>query len=194
MIVWGGGYDVPLPYGILNTGGRYNPSADTWIPTPTTNAPTPRQYHTAVWANNEMIVWGGANGPVNTNTGGKYDPSTRTWVAMSTTNAPTIRYDHTAVWTGSEMIVWGGGNYPNTLNTGGRYNPRTDIWFAVTNTAAPTNREYFTTIWTGTQMIIWGGSCCGFPPSNHFNTGGRYCAVPMVRPTPLPEPTVTPPP
>ena len=53
-----------------------------------------------------MIVWGGANGSLNT--GGRYNPSTDSWTATSMTNAPSARADHTAVWTGSEMIVWGG--------------------------------------------------------------------------------------
>jgi N-acetylneuraminic acid mutarotase len=185
MIVWGGGNDLPLPYGVLNTGGRYNPSTDTWIPTPISDAPSARQDHTAVWANNEMIVWGGAAGGVTTNTGGRYDPFTRTWVPTTTTNAPTSRHKHRAVWTGSEMVIWGGNYYLGTLNTGSRYNPITDIWFAVTNTDAPTRREYFTTVWTGSEMIVWGGACCGFPATS-VNTGGRYCAQPSARPTSSP--------
>ena len=32
---------------------------DTWTPTSTTNAPSGREYHTAVWTGSEMIVWGG---------------------------------------------------------------------------------------------------------------------------------------
>ena len=56
MIVWGGldngGND-------LNTGGRYNPSTDSWTATSTTNAPAARYSHTAVWTGSEMIVWGG---------------------------------------------------------------------------------------------------------------------------------------
>ena len=189
MIVWGGGYDLPLPDGVVNTGGRYNPITDTWIPTPTANAPTPRQYHTAVWANNEMIVWGGAYGSTHPVTGGRYNPITRNWTATTTTNAPTAFYSYTTVWTGSEMIVWGMDRYLNNLNTGGRYDPLADAWLTLTNTDAPARREYFTTVWTGTQMIIWGGSCCGSPPNNLFNSGGRYCAPP---PTPSPEPTMTP--
>src|SRR5439155_8720252 len=39
---------------------------DTWTATSTTNAPTARSGHTAVWTGSEMIVWGGA-----TNTGGR---------------------------------------------------------------------------------------------------------------------------
>jgi hypothetical protein len=53
MIVWGGYfYDGTFHY--LNTGGRYNPSTDSWTVTSTTNAPTDRYYHTAVWTGSEM--------------------------------------------------------------------------------------------------------------------------------------------
>src|SRR4030095_15366023 len=82
---------------------------DTWTPTSTTNAPTGRGSHTAVWTGSEMIIWGGEGpGGILFNTGGRYNPSMRSWTATSTTNAPSGRYFHTAVWTGSEMIVWGG--------------------------------------------------------------------------------------
>src|SRR5262245_25590665 len=89
---------------------------DTWTATSTGNAPTARDFHTAVWTGSEMIVWGGLNGG---NTGGRYNPSTDSWTATSTTNAPSARYQHTAVWTGSEMIVWGGDLNPGLSNTGG---------------------------------------------------------------------------
>jgi len=117
MIVWGG--DSYPSY--FNTGGRYNPGTDTWIATSTTNAPTGREYHTAVWTGSEMVVWGGFDGTNSLNTGGRYDPGTDSWTATSTANAPTARFHHTAVWTGSEMIVWGGGNNGSYSNTGGRY-------------------------------------------------------------------------
>jgi len=79
---------------------------DTWTATSTTNAPSGRQQHTAVWTGSEMIVWGGDHS-IFVNTGGRYNPSTDSWTATSTTNAPDGRESHTAVWTGSEMIVWG---------------------------------------------------------------------------------------
>ena len=123
MIVWGG-FGIS---GILNTGGRYNPSTDSWTATSTTNAPEARYYHTAVWTGTQMIVWGGQNNfnGVPINTGGRYNPSTNRWTATSTTNAPEARYYHTAVWTGTQMIVWGGfGSISGILNTGSRYDPR----------------------------------------------------------------------
>ena len=56
MIVWGG---FGGNSGNLNTGGKYNPTTDSWVPTTTIGAPEARQLHTAVWTGTEMIVWGG---------------------------------------------------------------------------------------------------------------------------------------
>jgi N-acetylneuraminic acid mutarotase len=143
---------------------------DSWTATSTTNAPTARELHTAVWTGSEMIVWGGNRSSGVFNTGGRYDPSTDSWTATSTTNAPTARENHTAVWTGSEMIIWGGDALPGFLNTGGRYNPGTNSWTATTTTNAPTARNFHTAVWTGSEMIVWGGNNSG----TSLNTGGRY--------------------
>jgi N-acetylneuraminic acid mutarotase len=116
MIIWGGtdGSNLFTSY----TGGRYNPSTNSWTATSTTNAPSGRYDHRAVWTGSEIIIWGGTDGTNIFNTGGRYNPGTDNWTATSTTNAPTARSGHTAVWSGSEMIVWGG---VNVANTGGRY-------------------------------------------------------------------------
>jgi hypothetical protein len=106
---------------------------DTWTATSTTNAPTAREQHPAVWTGSEMIVWGGrgVSSPWILNTGGRYNPGADSWTATNTNNAPEARYAHTAVWTGSEMIVWGGDGFTGIeFNTGGRYNPITDTWTA----------------------------------------------------------------
>jgi N-acetylneuraminic acid mutarotase len=172
MIVWGG-YTVGVYF---DTGGRYNPSTDTWTATSTANAPAGRTYHTAVWTGSEMIVWGGGDSPHSNmgnffNTGGRYNPITDSWEPTSTENVPAGRRSHTAVWTGSEMIIWGGGNYPvGDLNTGGRYNPNTNSWTATSTSNAPGARDSHTAVWTGSQMIIWGG----FGIGGYLNTGGRY--------------------
>ncbi len=71
---------------------------DMWTPTSLTNAPSPRELHTAVWTGSEMIVWGGYDGTNSFNTGGKYDPGTNSWIATSTANAPGARNSHQAVW------------------------------------------------------------------------------------------------
>jgi N-acetylneuraminic acid mutarotase len=142
---------------------------DSWTATTTTNAPTARESHTAVWTGSEMIVWGGYVGGTSVNTGGRYNPGTDSWTATTTTNAPTARNGHTAVWTGSEMIVWGGRDVNFVrLKTGGRYDPSTDSWTATTTTNAPPARYFHTAVWTDSEMIVWGGF---FPDTN---TGGRY--------------------
>jgi N-acetylneuraminic acid mutarotase len=142
-------------------------TADTWTATSTTNAPTARIQHTAVWTGSEMIVWGGGDFP----TGGRYDPITDTWTATSTINAPSARRRHTAIWTGTEMIVWGGDDFSGYLDTGGRYNPSTDSWTATSITNAPEVRVEHTAVWTGNEMIVWGGFN---PESGETKTGGRY--------------------
>ena len=86
MIVWGGYSRTDL-----NSGGRYNPSADSWTATSTTNAPDARDCHAAVWTGSEMIVWGGFSSGSYFNTGGRYNPSTDSWVATSTVNVPDAR-------------------------------------------------------------------------------------------------------
>jgi N-acetylneuraminic acid mutarotase len=144
---------------------------DTWAATTTTNAPSARYNHTAVWTGTEMIIWGGYNAPSVFNSGGRYNPVTNSWTATSTTNAPSARGDHTAVWTGSEMIVWGGGTILTGSNTGGRYNPSTDSWIATNITNAPAGRFEHTVVWTGSEMIVWGGRNDN---NVYFNIGGRY--------------------
>src|SRR5205814_1971271 len=186
MIVWGGYHGAVQ----LNTGGRYDPSTDSWTATSTTNAPSARNGQTAVWTGSEMIVWGGFGSSNLLNTGGRYNPVTDSWTATSTTSAPAGRELHTAVWTDSEMIVWGGdacigGCYSNT---GGRYNPTTDTWIATSTLNAPEGREAPTGVWTGNQMVVWGG----YDGIDYLNTGGRYCAQSGATPTPTPTATATP--
>ena len=68
MMVWGGDKDGTA----FNTGGRYNPGTDSWVPTSIADVPAARIAHTAVWTGTDMIVWGGTSDYVNFfNTGGK---------------------------------------------------------------------------------------------------------------------------
>jgi hypothetical protein len=181
MIAWGG-YDGSC----TNTGGKYNPSTDTWSSVSGgTDVPSGRNHHTAIWTGIELIVWGG-RGSIYLNSGGRYNPLTDFWILTSIgPNVPFGRDGHTAVWTGTEMIVWGGncwdyeGNQYYYLNTGGRYNPSTDSWIATSiESNVPSARKWHTAVWTKTEMIVWGG--IRIDNSNedekysYFNTGGRY--------------------
>jgi len=178
VLVWGGETGGG-GFATTNTGGKYNPATDSWLPITTVNAPSARRFHRAVWTGTEMIVWGGEAGNAGPTLadGGRYNPVTDSWAPLSMVNAPTARVAHTGIWTGSEMLVWGGDLEAADVvltQTGGRYNPQTDSWTAINTAGAPSARNAHQAFWTGTEMIIWGGidNCCGvgaLAPS-----GGRY--------------------
>ena len=173
MIVWGGSpVSGGNPSGVLNSGGRYNPSTNAWSPTATSGAPAARYNQTALWANGEMIIWGG-QAPVSgarLNSGGRYDPTKSQWKSTSTTSSPSGRYAHTAVWTGSEMIVWGGRLTSGYAKDGARYNPTSDTWIPISTVNSPVQRAGHSSVWTGKEMLVWGG----YDGSKLVNTGGRY--------------------
>ena len=170
MIVWGGsgcGGNCKL-----NTGGRYNPSTNSWTATSTMNAPEARFRHKALWTGSEMIIWGGSNQTNYLRTGARYNPRTDTWTPTQVPNT-TIpgRYSFAAVWSGSEMIVWGGVDETfHGTSTGGRYNPINDGWVATNLANAPSPRSSHTGVWIGSEMIIWGGG----NSTAALSTGGRY--------------------
>ena len=170
MIIWGGvdptGTDITY-----QTGGRYDPTTDTWRATSVDGVPSERALHTAVWTGKEMIVWGGIDlwTYFRSVDAASYDPATDTWTAISTVNAPSPRVWHAAVWTGSEMVVWGGG-----FAEGGRYNPASDTWTATSTANAPDIRYFATAVWSGSKMLVWGGfNYSGFGLV-YYNSGGRY--------------------
>ncbi len=168
MIVWGGAVgSTQVPSA---TGGRYNPSSDSWTPTTSTGAPTARKQHVGVWTGTAMVVWGADNA-----VGGRYSPGSDTWVPTATPTEPSMREGPSAVWTGSEMIVWGGKDRVSDadlyLNDGRRYDPALNTWTPVSTAGAPAARSMHLAVWTGTKMVIWGGTGQG---GGLLNTGGRY--------------------
>jgi N-acetylneuraminic acid mutarotase len=167
MIIWGGRNGTSY----LGTGGRYNPTTDSW--TQTRTAPIGgRDGHTAVWTGTEMIVWGGgAGGSTLFPDGARYRPSLDNWQPISASNAPSARKSHSAVWTGNAMLVWSGTTtVGQTNNTGGMYDPVTDSWTAIPTNGAPTGRTSHSAVWTGSEMIIWGGQV----GLSNLNTGARF--------------------
>ena len=185
MLVWGGvtitNAGMFDEYVWFNTGGRYNPIANTWSSMSTVNAPIARTSPSVVWAGNRMVVWGGYGRSLDwitvTNTGGRYDPVGNAWTATTTTSAPQARWKHTAVWTGSQMIVWGGetgsGNNTEYPEPGGRYDVTNNTWTSMAvspGTGEPGARQNATAVWTGSEMIIWGGDADGY----YLRSGARY--------------------
>lgn len=129
-----------------------------WVSGPTTDAPSPRYGHSAVWTGQELLVWGGSPGTgLYSGLGAIYRPDLGRWRAISTDAAPVARSGHTAIWTGQEMIVWGGFAAGGFLQSGARLQPATQIWSPVAATGAPSGRDGHGAIWTGSRMLIWGG-------------------------------------
>jgi hypothetical protein len=168
-VAWGG--MRAGDFGIVNTGGRYDPAADAWSPTSTATAPAARTDHTAVWtaglASPVMVVWGGTDDFSTLASGGRYDPASDTWspVSQSATldgisTALPARTEHLAVWTGSRMLVWGG-HGPGTTDQRvvWSYDPVADTWTGNTGDGvSPEGIQGASAVWTGTELIVWGGS------------------------------------
>jgi N-acetylneuraminic acid mutarotase len=166
MIVWGGGAATAT---LLADGGVYDPVGDSWQPTSTTNAPSPRAYHTAVWTGSRMIVWGGQGG---SGTGASYDPVANAWTPIASTDAPGDRSRHVAAWTGSRMVIWGGRSpIGAALDTGGAYDPAGNAWQRTAMAGAPSARWGHTGSWSGTALWVWGGTQGG---STVLGDGARY--------------------
>src|ERR1043166_4445248 len=188
MIVWGGALSFGSNH--TNTGGRYNPSMDSWTATSITNAPAPRWQHVAVSTGGEMIVWGGV-GQMEFNTGGRYNPIADSWTPTSITNAPPATEDLAAVWTGTEMIVWGGCCW---RRTGGRYCAATS---SPTPTATPSPSPTATATATATATVT--ATATATPTATAIATATttatatasstpRSQPTPRARPTPAPRP------
>jgi hypothetical protein len=148
--------------------------APAWVNGTTTDSPSARYGHVAVWTGQRMIIWGGNLGSgYLSRAGSAYDPALDEWSAISPVDAPTARSGHTAVWSGQEMILWGGYAAGAYLDSGGRFQPDIPLWTALPASDAPAGREGHVAAWTGTQMIIWGGR----NSSGLLGDGARYEAA-----------------
>ncbi len=136
-------------------------AGDAWYPLlhPDTDAPSPRDQHTAVWVGSQMIVWGGTNGSQYFKSGGVYDPATNSWSATPTTgDCPSARIGHGAVAVGGKMYVWGGWNGTDRYNTGATFNPAGPSWSALPVDAdTPTPRYGHVMVGVEGEFYVWGG-------------------------------------
>ena len=169
MIVWGGQNDPGTGLVALRSGGKYNPTSNTWAATSLSGAPSVRYGHVAAWIGSEMVIWGGTDGGSYLPNGARYNPTSNTWTAISATGAPSARAFASAEWTGTELIIWGGTN-GSPLADGARYNPATDTWTQMNPFGAPAARLHASSAWTGTELIVWGGD----PNGAAKNDGARY--------------------
>ena len=162
LYVWGGQGES----GELATGSELAFSGGvptTWTALPTANAPAARTGHTAVWAGDRMVIWGGQSSSVPLADGAAYCPGCGGWTAVSTENAPVARTGHVAVWSGGEMMVVGGSNGGGDVSTAAAYDPQTSEWRALSALGGPLARSGATAVWTSTDLLVFGGTSGGTP-------------------------------
>lgn len=151
-----------------------NTSSPAWASPGTSNAPSARKGHTAIYDGQHVIVWGGqVSSSTYSGTGALYDPAADSWEVLNPVGSPSARGYHTAVWTGQEMIVWGGSTASGYLNTGARFSPVTQSWRTLPTSGAPTGRRHHLAVWTGSRMLVWGG----LNGSGLLNDGALYDPV-----------------
>jgi N-acetylneuraminic acid mutarotase len=157
MIVFGGLGAWVNGAPALGTGGRYDPSTDTWRALPTgSNAPAPRYDAEAVWTGNEMLVWGGRDDSgAFLGDGARYDPVLDRWRPIAP-GGP-VRVGVLQAWSGSEWILHGGfeENTQVYSTDGFAYSPSTDEWRSTADVGAQFG-EVSHPVWTGGEMIVWG--------------------------------------
>jgi N-acetylneuraminic acid mutarotase len=176
MIVWGGSTS-PGGGSPTDTGAMYSPSNDTWTTVNTTNAPSPRLHHHAVWTGREMLVWGGcsASGGPYLGNGGRFNPVTNVWTTMPITGAPSARSSGNGLWTGEYFWVWGGLN-PGVLGNGCYFDPVAGSWSTISSTGALSPRYLYgqkidNAHILGQDVILWGGRN---QVPNYFNDGAIF--------------------
>ncbi len=157
VYVWGG---TPGKGLYSNQGWSYDSNGNFWKLLTSVDNPSARRGHTAVWAGQSMIIWGGEGVNGHLADGGIYNSETLLWEPIEKRKLQdfSARRNHTAIWTGKEMIIWGGRNEFDLLNDGSAYNPAKDTWRKVSSNHNLSKRSLHTSIWTGSKMILWGGT------------------------------------
>lgn len=117
----------------------------------------PRTDHLAVWAEDELLVWGGTGRTGLLDDGAAYDPDVDDWTALPA--APlSPRADPTAVWTGTELVVLGGRDNGGPLLEGAAYDPATGDWRSLE--ALPPEfggAAQLGAVWDGAGLVVWTG-------------------------------------
>lgn len=179
MIIWGGiantGYST-LPHAV-NTGWRYDPTADTFQAFTGADVPTPRSHAAAIWTGRELIIWGGEDDDgVPLTDGARYDPVANVWTPLPPVD-PSIAAGGpvTLLWTGTEAILWNGGRTAANQEINDRFreptlrffDPASNSWRASTSGWEPFVASWnpivagfagtgFKAHWTGDRIFIAG--------------------------------------
>ena len=105
LVVWGG---RSASRQLLSDGAILDVAAGSWTWMSEAGAPTARQWASAAWTGDELLVLGGQDASGATAQGHAWRRSTGTWRSLPSLGATTARIGGLAAWTGTDLIIFGG--------------------------------------------------------------------------------------
>jgi hypothetical protein len=166
MVVFGG--DAGGAYGLLNDAWALSlAGTPAWAPLTPTNAPAPRQAHSAIYdpVHDRMVVFGGALPSSALNDVWALSlAGPPAWTAITPASTPpVVRSGHTAIYDpmGERMLVFGGAGYTYLNDAWALSLTGEPDWTAMTATRPPpTSRSGATAIYDPPRdrMVVFGGS------------------------------------
>ncbi len=170
MLVFGGLSGCPACQ-VSNQAAVYDPLSDLWSAPFSPPSGGERWAHSAVWAGDRMVVWGGTATYEDSNAcladGLMIDPDASSSALLPAEGTPRCR--HSAVWNGVEMIVWGGSDRVNVnleaalppeipTASGARFDLASGTWTTTPEGSfSPAAVQQHRAVWTGEEMFLWGG-------------------------------------
>lgn len=181
MIVWGGKLFGGPPTDAAD-GAAYKPATSTWRMLAASPL-SARRSHSAVWAGNRMIVYGGGGGTCGASgcaDGASYDPVTNAWTplpAVPSTYSGRIYVGAAVVGAGAGKAAFLEGTRPDMSSedgSGAVFDPAAFAWTAIvappSTVLSPAGR-YFAATWSnGSSLWTWGGATL----SADLSDGARF--------------------
>jgi hypothetical protein len=158
--VWGGRDTM----GTFSSGKRFDPYGNAWYDIATTGSPPSARYqHAGVYAQGELVVWGGRDASGNyLGSGAIYHPGALSWRTMTSVNKPDGRARPTLTNVGTKVLLFGGGHSTDAYSDAYYFDwdaatqPYGE-WSEVTAASGLGGRELHTATRITDGVLIWGG-------------------------------------
>ena len=105
FIVWGGRHRSGT---VLADGAFWDSTTSKWTYLEAAGAPPARFDASAVWAGDELVVFGGSGNQGPLSSGAAWSLSTRKWRTLPSQSSTGARNGALAAWTGSHLLIFGG--------------------------------------------------------------------------------------
>ena len=105
FIVWGGRHRSGA---LLADGALWDSTTSKWTYLDAAGAPPARFDASAVWAGDELVVFGGSASQGPLSSGAAWSLSTRKWRTLPSQSSTGARSGALAAWTGSHLLIFGG--------------------------------------------------------------------------------------